>query len=67
MEAIKDMKFDSSQINPQQVIVLNLKREMLDEQFKMNERVFSYQLSSNAEVNNDEKYGKELYRDHTKT
>ena len=35
MEAIKDMKFDSSQINPQQVIVLNLKREMLDEQFKM--------------------------------
>ena len=47
--------------------MLNLRREMLDEQFKMNERVFSYQLSSNAEVNNDEKYGKELYRDHTKT
>ena len=67
MEAIKDMKFDSSQIDPQQVIVLNLKRDMLDEQFKMNERVFSYQLSSNAELNNDEKYGKELYRDHTKT
>ena len=65
MEAIKDMKFDSSQIDPQQVIALNLKRDMLDEQFKMNERVFSYQLSSNAELNIEEKYGKELYRDHT--
>ena len=38
---------------------------MLDTHFKMNERVFNYELGALAEGNQDSKYAKELYFDHT--
>ena len=43
LEAFQSMKFDQNQIDPLQVYILNMKKEELDKDFRMNERIFSYE------------------------
>ncbi len=68
LESLKDMNFNNSYIDPNQFLILNLKRDLLDQSsFRMNERIFNFELAHKAEENKEETLSKELYRDHTKT
>ena len=65
LECIKEMAFDQSIINPNQVLTLNLKKELLHGQdFRMNERTFNYQLSAASGSNQQEFEENPLFRDH---
>ena len=64
LDSLQSLSFDASSLNPGQILALNLSREELDKAFRMNERVFNYQISANSQQNEEEIMNAPLYKDH---
>lgn len=64
LDALQSFSFDPACLNPGSILALNLSREEMDKAFRMNERVFNYQLSANSQQNEEEIMNAPLYKDH---
>eukprot|EP00347_Sterkiella_histriomuscorum_P019211 403342510 len=62
---LPDLQFDQTKINDSQVLYFNLDREMINQSFKMNERIFNFELSAVCKENQINFQGRDLFYDHT--
>ena len=63
LDCIKELQFDQGFINQNQVIYLNLRPDKLSGDFRMNERTFNYEMSSQADDNQRDLTTNPLFRD----
>ena len=63
LSCLKELAFDQSLMNPNQVLYLNLSTEKLSGDFRMNERTFAYEMSSLSSSKQSEMADNPLFRD----
>jgi hypothetical protein len=65
MNCLLDLSFDQAQLNPGQVLYLSLRKDLLNSDFRMNERFFNYHLAAVSNQNMATLDSQGLFHDHT--